>query len=94
MLGGRNHNNSNLQKKLSQLNQENTELKDKLAVMADKQNNLLAKRNNHFNCTAKEKQLKDRLATTERELMALNEKYEENRVKLQGLEIRQEATTV
>jgi len=34
--------------------------------MTDKQNGLLAKRNNHFNCTAKEKQLKERLATAER----------------------------
>lgn len=61
--------------------------------MTDKQNSLLAKRNNHFSCVTKEKQLKDRLTSAEKELMALNEKYEENRVKLQGLEIRQESTT-
>lgn len=93
MLNSRNQSHGNLQKKLTQLQHEHNELKEKFAALTEKQNSLLAKRNNHFSCSAKEKQLKERLASTERELMTLNEKYEENRVKLQGLEIRQEATT-
>jgi hypothetical protein len=50
-----------MQKKYSQLQQENTEIKGKLSSMDEKQANLLSKWNNHVNCAAKEKKLKNRV---------------------------------